>query len=109
MYVAKHDHGKYKKGDEVPEHEALDLIQRYAKPPVEEVAKASGKKASKPKEEESSSDLLDDYLNRNSNVVLKNLKKDSFSEGEVSQMYELEKNGKKRRKVLRALEGLGAS
>ena len=48
--------------------------------------------------------MIDDYLNRNKFVVLKNLREDSFSTDTLKSMLELEKSDKNRKAILRALD-----
>jgi len=48
--------------------------------------------------------MIDDYLARNKGVIIKSLSKDIFDKDTLTTMINMEKNGKKRMGVIKALE-----
>ena len=104
MYIAKIEIGGYKKGEEVPAEQALVWMNMYKVSPVEEASSAPVIKQSPVVvEEKKGNPMLDDYLARGENVVVKNIREDKLSLEELEQMKELESKDKKRMKVLSAL------
>lgn len=113
MYKATKEIGGYKVGDTVPDAKAITWLAQYDIPHVELVKE--GKKVSDVSKDKTSTDkvaskkgaasdaLLDDYLNRNSYVVVKNVRKDKLTEEQIEKMIDIEKNNKNRNKVLKAL------
>jgi len=101
MYKAKMDIGDFKKGDVVPDEIAQIWDSMYKESPVELI---NHSKEIIKKETVEENPMIDDYLNRNENVVLSNLKKDKLSEDDASKMIEIEKKNKNRNKVLKALK-----
>jgi len=62
-------------------------------------------KASEPKEETPSNDaMIDDYLDRNTGVVISNIKRDGLSSETLKKLLAHEKSEKKRKPVIRALK-----
>lgn len=107
MYKALEDIGEYKNGDEVPTELAETWLKMYTKPPVEKVGVVKESRAEETVLDELveySNSMLDDYLARNTSVVVKNIKSDDLSASEIDELYELEKSGKKRSRVLKALD-----
>ena len=113
MYKAIQEIGGYKIGEEVPAEKAEVWLKMYTVAPVEEVA-GEGEKASEEKkedeepkaipEESSNNVMLDDYLSRNTNVVVKNVEGDDLSKKQLEGLLFLEKSDKKRKPVIRALK-----
>jgi len=99
MYEAKIDIGGFKKGDIVPDEKAKIWSKQYIESPVEFICKPEPKVIVVKKD----NGMLDDYLNRNESVVLKNLKGDKISKEDVEKMIDIEKSNKKRAKVIKAL------
>lgn len=111
--------GDYKVGDTVPEALALTWLAQYDAPHVEEVKKGnksdkkSQEKADKESDEKIKDDaskedadpsaMFDDYLNRNTNVVISNIKKDKLSNDTINKLSEMESKNKNRSKILTAL------
>lgn len=100
MFKAIREIGGYQVGDIVPDEKAIVWAKMYATPHVQEV------KDEKEEVEENmeKSGILDDYLARNKNVVIKNLKSDEISLEQLEEMLILEKAGKKRKQVIKVLE-----
>jgi len=99
VYKAKVKIGGFKVGDIVPDETAEEWNKMYVYSPVELVEGDSPKiepKAEEKKEEP----WLDDYLNRNSFVVKKNLGKDKLSKSRLKSLLKMEKGNKKRRDVI---------
>lgn len=85
--------------------EAEKIAEKEAKEKAEEEAKKAVE--SKPESEtsdDSSDALLDDYLNRNENVVLKNLHQDPLNHSIIEKLIKIENSDKKRDKILKALK-----
>jgi len=117
MYKAKIDIGDYKKGETVPDHIAIVWHEMYLESPVEKVEKKGkgdkeDKKEDTPvkdsKEEKSSKDssdaMLDDYLNRNENVVKKSISEDNLNKGTIEKLMNIENKDKKRKNIIGALK-----
>ena len=109
MYKAKIDIGDYKKGEEVPAEKAIVWMKMYKGSPVYLVGKAGDSvqevpKEDKPKEENSSDEMLDDYLNRNKHVVKKSISEDDLSKDVLHKLVSIEEGDKKRKDVLKALK-----
>jgi len=107
MYKALINIGDYKKGEEVPNEIAEVWDKMYAVSPVIECsgAEEEPKKVVEEKEKPSKrSSMLDDYLGRNKYVVVKNIKEDEINIGDLKKLSELEKSGKKRKDVLKAIK-----
>jgi len=114
MYKAKEDIGDYKKGDTVPDVIAIVWSKMYKESPVEEIKgksespKQKGESSKEPKEDKSSKDssdeMLDDYLNRNENVVKKNIFKDKLTIDTLQKLLKIEEGDKKRGKVIKAIK-----
>lgn len=119
MYKAIKEIGGYKIGEEVPKEIAETWLKMYSIPHVEEVSEEDEKsienveevksepekkKESEHEEKSSNNVMLDDYLGRNTNVVKKNIEEDSLSKKQLEGLLELEKSGKKRRKVISAIK-----
>lgn len=105
MYRALMEIGDYKKGEIVPDEKAEVWLQMYSVPPVEKI---ESKEEAKPKvsvvSKKSSVEMMDDYLNRKSDVVIKNLSKDFFNLEELDKMLKMEKADKDRSDVKRAIK-----
>ena len=111
MYKAKENIGEYKIGDEVPDEKAIVWEKMYAKSPVEKVGASDKEEPIKETEEkvaEESGDskdfMLEDYLGRNTDVVVKNIKEDNLDKKQLDSLLKLEKSGKKRRDVIKAID-----
>lgn len=110
MYKAKIEIGGYKVGDIVPDEQAILWIEMYKESPVEKVdGNAPASTPSKDDvEDESAKDesnaMHDDYLNRNGDVVLKNLKNDKFDKETLESLLDIESKGKKRKSVMEELK-----
>lgn len=114
MYKAIEIIGDYKIGDIVPDEIAVVWARMYAKSPVEKIGEKGEPEAPvDEKEEEQSEDpvegdssnvMLDDYLSRNQGVVMKNVADDELNEDQLKGLLDLEKKGKKRRKVINAIK-----
>ncbi len=50
--------------------------------------------------------VVDDYLNRNANTVIKALKRDNISKEFVTKLLDMEKKNKKRKKLIKFMEGM---
>lgn len=108
MYKALIDIGDFKKGEEVPKDIAEVWEKMYLVSPVSKSGKGievvEEKLVEKPKKV--TSNILEDYLARNKNVVLKNIRDDNLGKQELEELYDLESNCKKRRKVLDLIDEL---
>ena len=110
MYKAIMEIGGYKPGETVPDAKAEAWLTAYDVPPVEKVGegKASEKPKEEPKEKEekaSGSNVMnDDYLDRNTNVVKKNIEKDDLDKSTLEDLLKMEKSDKKRKVVIKAIE-----
>jgi len=106
MYKAIQEIGDYKIGDIVPDAQAKLWLSMYSVPPVELI---SGK-VEKPKEEKpinkpkSSSVMVDDYLDRNSNVVIRNVETDDLGVDILEQLLVSEASSKNRSRVIKAIK-----
>ena len=107
MYKAIQEIGGYKIGEEVPADKAEIWLKMYSVPPVEKVDR-KGEKPSEEKAEDKTPEtpnvMLDDYLSRNTNVVVKNIEEDSLGQKQLEGLLVLEKSDKKRRVVIKAIE-----
>ena len=119
MYKAIKEIGGYKVGDEVPADKAKIWLEMYAVPHLEEVSgdgedtesksdSDEGKDSDEEKDseaEESSNQnpMLDDYLSRNTNVVIKNVEEDDLSKEQLENLLKLESATKERRAVIKAI------
>lgn len=101
MYKAIKEIGGYKIGEEVPTEKALIWMDMYSEPHVE----LAGGKSTETKEEssDSSNPMLDDYLARNTSVVVKNINSDKLSRLQFNSLLDLEKSNKNRRDVIKAI------
>lgn len=111
MYKALTEIGKYKKGDKVPDEQALVWLKMYLVPQVE-------KCESDPESEEEKKDvppadappggkdnpMLDDYLARNSGVVKSNILEDNLDKDSLEKLHKLELADRNREKVLKAIK-----
>ena len=107
MYQALIDIGDYKKGDTVPKEQAELWMKMYKFSPVKLIGKSEPKKKEEEEVEEkskSSDAMLDDYLNRNTNVVKTNIEKDELDNETLAKLLDLEKSNKKRKSVINAIE-----
>lgn len=123
MYKAKINIGDYKEGQIVPDELAETWSKMYLVSPVEKVEdeipqievpeiKVPEKlvqieepsQSGQEKSEDTSGDLLDDYLGRNTSVVVKNIQTDKLNKQQLKKILGLEKSGKNRRQVVKALE-----
>ncbi|KKL54040.1 hypothetical protein LCGC14_2269410 [marine sediment metagenome] len=121
MYKAIQEIGGYKIGNEVPAEKAELWLSMYSVPPVEKVAEDATGQDSKsvPEEKEESvpekkelesgkesseNVMLDDYLGRNTNVVISNIKKDNLSKEQLDGLLVLEESNKKREGVIKAIK-----
>ncbi len=114
MYKAKENIGDFKKGDIVPDEQAIVWSKMYKQSPVElinEKPKVNKKieiKKEKPKEAKSSkgshNPMLDDYLARNENVVKKNLMNDNIPKDTLEKLLKIEQSDKKRKKVINIIK-----
>ena len=107
MYKAIQEIGGYKVGDEVPTEKAETWLKMYSVHPVEKV-NGAGKESSEDKKpevsEKKSNVMLDDYLGRNTNVVVKNVEEDNLSKKQLENLLVLEESDKKRKVVIRAIK-----
>ncbi len=109
MYRAIVEIGGYKVGEEVPTEKAEVWLKAYEIPQVEKVDEES-KKSSEDKtlgaskEKPKVDPMLDDYLGRNTNVVVKNIEEDDLNKKRLESLLELEKSDKKRKVVIKAIE-----
>jgi len=110
MYKALLDIGDYKAGDVVPDHAAELWLSMYAVPPVKKVSKnveeesVENETKGEVGEPEEGNELLDDYLNRNTHVVKKNLKNDNLDKKTLEGLFKMEKENKKRQAVIKIIE-----
>ena len=123
-YIALEKIGEYSKGDEVPVEQALVWEKMYLNSPVERVDSDSVPEEKvqedpvpekeiqeDPVPEEKATDevsgdvILEDYLERNTNVVKKNVREDALSKDQFEKLLVLEKAGKNRKAVIKAIEG----
>ena len=113
MFKAIKEVGGFKVGEIVPDEEAFIWLKMYEVPHVKKVSSAKESVEEEEKIEEieeveevesDNSAMLDDYLARNENVVVKNLKKDNLSVEVLEDLMDLEKAGKNRKKVKKILE-----
>jgi len=102
MYKALIEIGGYLPGQEVPAELAKTWLGMYVKAPVEKVGQIPKKE--EVKKVEGSSAMYDDYLNRNQNVVVKNIKLDNLGEKVLSDLLTLEKKDKNRKQVIQAIK-----
>jgi len=119
MYKALIQIGEYNPGEQVPDELAeiwskmyvvspvekvKDVEPKVPKPLSEEVKQKIEEKSEQEKPEDTSGNLLEDYLGRNTDVVVKNIKTDKLNKEQLKKLFELEKSSKKRSAVIRALE-----
>ncbi len=110
MYKTIEEIGGYKIGDEVPAAKAEVWQKMYKRSPVEKVGEdGEGSAPEAPKDSEpgkapEKNPMLDDYLDRNTNVVKKAIEGDDLPKDQVEELLKLEKSEKKRDGVLQALE-----
>ncbi|MHA1690034.1 MAG: hypothetical protein ACTSU7_00220 [Candidatus Heimdallarchaeaceae archaeon] len=102
MYKALIEIGGYLPGQEVPTDLAETWLSMYTKAPVEKSESVAVKKVLKP--EEPSNAMFDDYLGRNQNVVIKNVREDDLGTKVLSGLLSLEKKGKNRKPVIQAIK-----
>ena len=118
-YEAIQPIGKYKIGDEVPAEQAVIWLEMYAIPHIKAIPESDSEKPKEdaesepapeakdsPKEEapvKPGSDMLEDYLGRNTKVVLKNIAGDSISRDDLIKLLKIEKEDKKRELVIKAI------
>lgn len=100
MYKALIKIGGYKIGEQVPAEKAEVWEKMYKVSPVEKIEKAKSKLVSKKTKEDS---ILNDYLDRNQNVVKKNISKDKLSKEQLKEMLEIELGDKNRKAVIKAI------
>ncbi|MHA1168259.1 MAG: hypothetical protein ACTSRU_10595 [Candidatus Hodarchaeales archaeon] len=109
MYKAIQKIGGYKVGDEVPAEKAEVWLKMYSVAPVEFVegsANTSEAEVNEPEtsqEEPKTDPMLDDYLGRNTNVVVKNIESDDLGKDRLEDLLKLEKSNKNRKPVIHAL------
>jgi len=104
MYKAIKEIGGYNIGDEVPTDKAKVWLSMYAVPHVEEVSGKSTEKVEEVKAETPSSSILEDYLGRSSNVVIKNVAEDELSNEQLKELLKIEKHTKNRSAVIFAIK-----
>ena len=111
MYKAIKKIGEYEIGDEVPTEKAIIWLKMYAEPHVAEVGNEAVteeveeiSKETVEESEESDEIMLDDYLGRNTNVVVKNIEGDNLGIGVLKSLLRLEKSGKKRKAVIKSIQ-----
>ena len=110
MYKAIEKIGGYEIGEEVPEEQAIIWDNMYLKSPVQKV----GESKEEPAEEKVTEEIvgaeepkdvmLDDYLGRNTNVVIKNIRKDDLSPETLKSLLILEESSKNRNAVKKAIK-----
>lgn len=123
MYKAIKDIGGYKIGDIVPDEKAIVWIRMYKEPHVEELSEEEQEEnickendlsesddkievTEETKEDSSrddTGDILEDYLARNKGVVIKNISEDKLNTEQLKLLLDLEKKGKNRPIVIRAI------
>ena len=113
MYKAIKKIGGYKIGDEVPIDKAKVWLEMYAVPHVEEVSddgedqdsesELEEKEESELEVESEQNPMLDDYLGRNTNVVIKNIQDDDLSKEQLENLLKLESAIKERKPVIKAI------
>ena len=115
MYKAKICIGDYKEGDIVPDEKAKVWEVMYKESPVifidslvqeEEPVVEEEKEAIEEPESEVVSVWLDDYLNRNSSVVIKNIREDNILSKDLRDMLIIEKNNKNRKIIIKFIKRL---
>ncbi len=124
MYKALVGIGDYERGDIVPDELAETWAKMYKVSPVEKVKDEEQKtpeplteeirekiekeveksKSGQESSEVTSADLSEDYLGRNSQVVVKNIQTDKLNKEQLRKLLLLEKSNKKRYAVIKALE-----
>lgn len=106
MYKAIIEVGGYKVGDIVPDEKAKHWNKVFGVPHCEEVKDEKSKKPEiEAKEEVPSNDVMvDDYLDRNENVAVKNIREDKLPLETLKKLLAHEKEDKKRKNVIKALE-----
>lgn len=111
MYKAIKEIGGFKPGDEVPEDKAKLWLEMYDVAHVELIDGANlNNNGSDEKEDNSDSTqkgdnvMFDDYLDRNKNVVLKNLREDNFEKATLNLMLNYEKENKNRTAIIKILK-----
>ncbi len=102
MYKALVDIGEYKKGEVVPDALAETWLKMYSVPQVERVEG----QAPVPKVEakEDLGIMVEDYLNRPTNVVVKNVQTDKLSKAALKALAVEEKANKSRSSVLKVID-----
>lgn len=112
MYKALIEIGGYKPGEIVPDEIARvwegmykeSPVQKIEEEKVEEVKEELKKEEVKESEEENAEVMIDDYLDRNKNVVISNIKEDKLSKNQLVKMADYERNSKNRKQVLSAID-----
>jgi len=108
MYIAIQEIGGYKIGEEVPTEKAETWLKAYAVPHVKKVdhkgKKPSTEEVDTSRAESSTDVMLEDYLGRNTNVVIKNVQEDNLSKEQLKNLLELEESNKKRRAIIKAIK-----
>ena len=109
-YEAIQEIGGFKVGDEVPKEKAEVWMEMYRVVPVkkidtEDVPIVEKKEIIEVEEiVENKDSMLDDYINRNANVVVKSIKGDSIEKKKLEKLLEIEKSDKNRKKVINAIK-----
>ena len=112
MYKAIKEIGGFSVGDIVPDEKALVWLKMYNVPHVEKVNGEAPEPGPEEKEKvasestgESSKDvMLDDYLDRNTNVVKKAIEEDDLSQEQLQKLLDLEESDKKRKAIIKSLK-----
>lgn len=107
MYKALIEIGGYLPGQEVPADLAETWMNMYVESPVEKSEKSKTAEKSEKivkKADDSSNPMFDDYLGRNQNVVVKNVREDELGMKVLNGLLTLEKKGKNRKPVLQAIQ-----
>lgn len=103
MYKALEDIGDFKKGEIVPDDLGSIWMEMYKVSPIEKIEHENvvkEVKVTEKLEESTINPMLNDYLNRNVNVVRNNLKEDAIDKKTLEDLLVLEKSEKNRYKVI---------
>ena len=103
MYKALIEIGGYHIGDEVPSEKAEVWKLMYKVSPVEEVGKVTDKSIVK---EIKKNSILEDYLDRNQNVVKKNISTDGLSILQLKELLSIEMGDKNRKAVIKSIKSM---
>lgn len=108
-YKAIKEIGGYKVGEEIPQEKAEIWLDMYDVVHVELIgsgskpAKVFNKDFEDKKPEVKSNFMLEDYLGRNSRVVIKNILSDDLNKEQLDNLLIIEQSDKNRKTVIKAI------